>query len=65
MTRRDWWIGVTLLCAVVLIHAAIPRYEWRHVQGVAFTKVDRWTGTMRFGAVVDGRWVERNVADLR
>src|SRR5687768_15773279 len=31
MTRRDWWIGVVLIVVALLLHAALPRYEWRQL----------------------------------
>lgn len=49
MTRTDWWLGVVLLVAALLAHAAFPRYEWTHQQGgtgsaLAMIRLDRWTG---------------------
>lgn len=58
MTRRDWWLGVALLVAAILAHAAFPRYEWRGAFGVPTMRIDRWTGGWEVGHNVDGRWVE-------
>lgn len=41
--RRDWWIGVAAIVLAILIHALIPRYEWRQ-QDQVLIKIDRWTG---------------------
>jgi hypothetical protein len=30
VTRLDWWIGLLIVAAVLALHAAVPRYEWRH-----------------------------------
>lgn len=48
MTRRDWWIGVGLIVAALLAHAAFPRFEWQPYVGgrsALMLRVDRWTGT--------------------
>jgi hypothetical protein len=65
MRRLDWWIGVLLVAGALLIHALVPRYEFRHMEGhVAqdFYRIDRWTGRMEAGYVAKegshfGRWV--------
>lgn len=44
MTRRDWWLGIILLVAALAAHAAIPRYQWTHIQGGIWSRADRWTG---------------------
>lgn len=44
MNRRDWWLGVAVLAAVLLLHALVPRYEWQHQEGLAWLRVDRWSG---------------------
>jgi hypothetical protein len=63
LTRRDWWLGVLVLTLALLIHAAWPRYEWRHVGGPAFVRIDRWTGTVIIGSTrgPDGRWMAREL----
>ncbi len=49
ITRRDWWIGVALVTAAILVHALVPRYDYVHSGGypsnpwIAF---DRWTGDL-------------------
>lgn len=47
MTRRDWWIGVMLIVFALLVHALIPRYDFRQERsGSAYwTRIDRWTGS--------------------
>jgi hypothetical protein len=48
MTRADWWLGVVLLLAAIVLHAALPHYEWMltgNPQGQQIMiKMDRWTG---------------------
>lgn len=33
MTRRDWWIGVAVVGTALLLHVAMPRYEYRSIPG--------------------------------
>lgn len=61
MTRRDWWLGVLLVILMLLVHVAIPRYEYKDLPlrggvgaalagkeiGVVQLRVDRWTGRLR------------------
>lgn len=54
MTRRDWWLGILVVGGVILLHALVPRYEWRTVEGVTL-RTDRWSGTS-----VAGRYDERS-----
>jgi hypothetical protein len=49
MTRRDWWLGVTAIVLAVFVHAAVPRYQWQHMAGAAYLRVDRWTGNAVLG----------------
>jgi hypothetical protein len=48
LTRRDWWLGVVLIVAALLVHAAVPRYTWRIVAtgpaAVLTMRTDRWFG---------------------
>ena len=48
MTRRDWWTGVLVVVAALLLHAALPRYEWMLAgspTGIQqLIKLDRWSG---------------------
>ena len=44
MTRRDWWLGVSAIVLAMILHAAVPRYEWRHQVGREWLRVDRWSG---------------------
>ena len=46
MKRIEWWAGVTLIAAVLIFHAAFPRFEWRPIpdNGMIWVRVDRWTG---------------------
>ena len=59
MTRRDWWIGIAVVVVAILVHALIPRYEWRDWRGAPLVRVDRWTGTAVMGAYrgPDRNWV--------
>lgn len=63
MTRRDWWIGIALIACALLLHAAVPRYEWRerHVGNAAtfLIRIDRWTGSADYGRWQDGRWMSQ------
>ena len=54
VTRRDWWLGITLIVFALGIHALLPRYEYRATdQGFDFRdndswiQIDHWTGTAR------------------
>ena len=46
ITRRDWWIGVGLIVLALLVHALVPRYEYRNAtpNPTRFVRIDRWTG---------------------
>ena len=44
MTRRDWWLGVSVLAAGLLLHAVFPRYEWHAHTPQTWITYDRWTG---------------------
>lgn len=46
MTAREWRYWLTALLLTVLLHAALPRYEWLIVGGIPW-RVDRWSGTLR------------------
>lgn len=48
MTRLDWWLGIGLVVATLVFHAAFPRYEYRSHRESLF-QIDRWTETARFG----------------
>jgi hypothetical protein len=45
-TPRKWWLGVAIIAIAILLHAAIPRYQWQHTSGVVWTRTDRWTGSI-------------------
>jgi hypothetical protein len=64
MTRRDWWLGIAVLTAFLVFHAAVPRYAWHpaDVTGL-FIRVDRWTGTVSLGSLASGRWMPMGYAD--
>jgi len=64
MTKRDWWIGIALVVAALLAHAALPRYEWREtLAGRPGVRIDRWTGRAVWGVFADeGRWI--SIPDL-
>ena len=54
ITRRDWWIGVGLVGFGLLLHAAVPRYQWQHEGSVVWLRVDRWTGNAELVIVRPG-----------
>lgn len=60
MTRRTWWIGVSLLVLATLLHAALPRYAWLPITGepTGLIRIDRWTGRAEWGALdrATGTW---------
>jgi hypothetical protein len=43
MTRRDWWIGIALVTAALVLHALVPRYTLSPL-GTGLVRMDRWTG---------------------
>lgn len=53
MTRRDWWLGIVLIVAAILVHALVPRYDW----GQNRIRIDRWTGAAEIGRFNSGEWV--------
>lgn len=57
ITRRDWWTGIAVLAFVILLHAVVPRYEWRPYGNSPWmlVRVDRWTGRAFLGRF-DGTW---------
>jgi len=73
MTRRDWWFGIGALVLAVLLHALLPRYEWRDPGGddvSIYVRIDRWTGRAEMGAFFNkdrqhtsGRWM--SLTDLQ
>lgn len=59
MNPRAWWTGVAALVLAILVHALVPRYEWRSVPDRPFQliRIDRWLGRAEAGSVTnDGRW---------
>jgi hypothetical protein len=47
MTRRDWWIGIVLIVVALLLHAAVPRYEWLQLGAAGtWSRADRWSGAL-------------------
>jgi hypothetical protein len=60
MTRRDWWLGVTVVVMTIGLHAAYPRYDWRPTSNPGATiRIDRWTGEAvlgRHSAQSNGHW---------
>lgn len=65
ITTRDWWLGMFALVSVLLLHLALPRYDWLPEPGsVAVVRIDRWTGRAELGTFVDARgWI--SAADRR
>lgn len=51
MSKRDWWLGISLLIVTFLFHAVLPRYEWHSMDGWVIVRVDRWTGRVSAGRV--------------
>ena len=56
MTRRHWWIGIAVVAAALLLHALVPRYDWRGGGGVPLVRIDRWTGQVDQMRVYKGRY---------
>lgn len=54
ISRRDWWLGIAAVAIALLLHAALPRYDYRQVSGLAFVRIDRWTGGMVVGTLERG-----------
>ena len=46
ISRLEWWISVTLVVLVIVVHALVPRYEYQQASagGLGWVRVDRWTG---------------------
>lgn len=65
VTGRAWWVGVTAIVLAILAHAAFPRYERHHAQGVVWVRSDRWTGRAEIGHfdAAHTRWTSQ--AELR
>ena len=51
MTRRDWLLSLAALVLAVLLHAALPRYEWLRVNDTMVVRLDRWTGHASVGTL--------------
>lgn len=60
MTRRDWWLGVLVLAAALVVHALFPRYEVRTFSNVYPIRVDRWTGTVAHAVRTDRATTDRD-----
>lgn len=56
MTRRDWWMGITIIALVVVLHALLPRYDVQVHDG-GFVRIDRWTGEVEAGVGRALPWV--------
>jgi hypothetical protein len=59
ITRRDWWIGVTVVAVAILAHALFPRYQWRDFRGMPIIRVDRWRNIEEVGEFREGVWTRR------
>ena len=46
ISRLEWWVSVTLVVLVIVVHALVPRYEYQlaGAGGLGWVRVDRWTG---------------------
>ena len=62
MTRRDWWLGVTLVVLALLAHALVPRYEWSAPSGGSILRIDRWLGQTEVMKYYEGRF--RTAAEI-
>ena len=55
MSRRDWWIGILVLVAAIVAHAAMNRYSW-HLDTIegqgqnarVLLRIDRFTGAVTY-----------------
>lgn len=60
LTLRVWIVAVFALAAALVVHAAIPRYEWRTTENpTILIRIDRWTGRAQLGQFEGGRWHPR------
>ena len=43
-----WWLGVAVIVLAILVHALVPRYEWRTLDYAPrhLLRIDRWTGDL-------------------
>ena len=62
MTTRAWYLGATILAIALVLHALVPRYEWRTVPDhpSQLIRIDRWSGRAEVGLAnftTGGRWV--------
>ena len=58
MSEKDIWTYalLVLLAVALLLHAFVPRYEWRTVEGTGSVSVvvyDKWTGRFQRGVYND------------
>ena len=52
ITRRGWWLGVLLITAALMLHALLPRYEFRwEASAAGMARFDRWTGTVELALI--------------
>lgn len=58
MTRRDWWLGIATVTTAIVIHALVPRYEYRDIRGGPLVRIDRWTGVAVSGGYSGGEWAQ-------
>ncbi len=57
ITRRDLYVVLGVVLAVVMARELFPRYEWRERPGRAYIRIDRWTGHAVLGSFGrDGAW---------
>lgn len=64
MKRFDWWFGIIVLAAAILLHAAVPRYQlFLPIPGTTgLIRFDRWTGIVEMADPLLAKWV-RTPAD--
>ena len=60
ITRTDWWLGVLVLTAAILLHAAFPRFEIKGppAEGSGIWRIDRWTGQLEITASETTPWLK-------
>lgn len=59
MTRRDYWLIGAAMVVAILLHALVPRYDWRDPGGddaVTYIRIDRWTGQAEIGRFTRDGW---------
>ena len=60
ITRRDWWLGVALVTAAILFHAAFPRFQIQQAvgQNQGVWRIDRWSGEVEITTDKATSWLK-------